>query len=397
MFTIDIKKIISNIFSIKKSCNKKHKIITILGIKIKLLNKSFTIDKNLIQKINNKIRDNSVLIVEFNDFHREIMPGYVRYFEDLGYNVDILTTLKRDTVDCFCRINASINQYFATPATIQYFLTRNIECNKYEYIFFNSYSVFRNDISDINLYKILKIDKDKIPNNWLFVAHTVEKVDKEFITNNKTIALGANLLNLPIVNPHYFGDVRITNKNTKKTIFVISGDNMKSFAFIVDAVENLLKANITNFKIYVTGRLKHKELHNKHKKYINFLGYVNFKTLYKLIEDCDFIISGLNPENDTHNWYIKYGTSGAFQLCYGFCKPMIIPEKFADKALLGNDSSILYKSNADLAKAMKDAICMNNIEYQEKQLKIKVIEKTLYNLSLKNLHNMLKEENGKIK
>ena len=37
------------------------------------------------------INSKSVLIVEFNPFHGETLPGYVDYFQELGYDVTVLT------------------------------------------------------------------------------------------------------------------------------------------------------------------------------------------------------------------------------------------------------------------------------------------------------------------
>ncbi|MEI0799659.1 hypothetical protein R4Q14_15225, partial [Brachyspira intermedia] len=47
---------------------------------------------NLINFINSEISDNTVLVSEFNNSHGEVIPGIVKYFLDLNYNVDILIT-----------------------------------------------------------------------------------------------------------------------------------------------------------------------------------------------------------------------------------------------------------------------------------------------------------------
>ena len=77
------------LFRFEKSNNYKK--ITILGIKI-TFKKKFVMPKQLIdnQKFyKTPVRKNSVLIVEPNPYHAEILPGFVRYFQDLNYNVDI--------------------------------------------------------------------------------------------------------------------------------------------------------------------------------------------------------------------------------------------------------------------------------------------------------------------
>ena len=78
------------LFRFEKSNNYKK--ITIFGIKI-TFRKKFVIPKQLIDNkkfYKTPVRKNSVLIVEPNPYHAEILPGFVRYFQDLNYNVDII-------------------------------------------------------------------------------------------------------------------------------------------------------------------------------------------------------------------------------------------------------------------------------------------------------------------
>ena len=43
------------------------------------------------EMFNNSIKKRTVLIFEPNRYHFECLPGYAKYFIDLGYNVDILS------------------------------------------------------------------------------------------------------------------------------------------------------------------------------------------------------------------------------------------------------------------------------------------------------------------
>lgn len=73
-------------FSVKISPLKTHKIVSICGLKLK-----FRCDGNrkALEKLRATIRENSVLIVETNTCHYEVIPGYAKYFSELGYNVDV--------------------------------------------------------------------------------------------------------------------------------------------------------------------------------------------------------------------------------------------------------------------------------------------------------------------
>lgn len=383
------------IFSIDKSKEKTHYIITILGIKLKLRikgkKKSFKKETFFIKTFQNKIKNNnnnSVLIVELNVFHREIMPGFVKYFQDLGYSIDILTVESNDNSTVFCRYNdANVRIFTANPETIRFILKSKKILKSYNYIFVNSYSIFRTDISIHDFLKYVPIKANCI-NKWVFVCHDTNAINKKISTRNKFISLADNNLNLPIVNPNYFGNVKITEKNNT-CIFLLLGDNNKTFDFIKGCILNLLKDGYTNFKVYVTGRKIHEELSNLDSNCIEYLGYVDFEKLYDIVEQSDFLIANLMESDSSHDWYINNGTSGIFQLCYGFVKPMIIVEKFAKKALVDEQSSIVYKNDTNLTKALKEAINMNEITYRNMQQSILCIKENLYKKSLVNLRKIL--------
>ena len=49
-----------------------------------------------------------------------------------------------------------------------------------------------------------------------------------------------------------------------------------------------------------------------------------------------------------HERYITIGTSGSFQLIYGFVKPCIIHTKFAGVHSFNNDNSFLYNTKEEV-------------------------------------------------
>lgn len=212
---------------------------------------------------------------------------------------------------------------------------------------------------------------------------------RDFLISNNCVALAKNKRDLPIINPCYFGNVQITSKNDK-TIFLISGDGSKNFRIVVDSVKRLISSGNTNFVVYITGRHTHDELPEELNEYIKFLGYVSFSDLYSIVEQSDFILPCLDPSIPKHQWYLKDGTSGAFQLSYGFLKPMILSSAFAQKALVDNSSAILYDNNSELYDSMLKAINLNNDEYKSLQDGIKCAKDKLYNLSLENMKNIIK-------
>jgi hypothetical protein len=113
--------------------------------------------------------------------------------------------------------------------------------------------------------------------------------------------------------------------------------------------------------------------------------------LYNLIEDSDFILPSLDSEQLKHIRYITNGTSGAFQLSYGFVKPMIIDDKFAQYYNFDNSNSITYSSN-QYADALIKAIEMSKEDYLQMQSNLKDKANAIYNSSLQNLKALIKQK-----
>ena len=63
-------------------------------------NKEYLKVNTFLEIFNSIIKKNTILIIEPNQFHHECTPGYVKYFYDLGYNVDVLFHISGN--DSFC-------------------------------------------------------------------------------------------------------------------------------------------------------------------------------------------------------------------------------------------------------------------------------------------------------
>ena len=108
--------------------------------------------------------------------------------------------------------------------------------------------------------------------------------------------------------------------------------------------------------------------------------------MYDEIEKADFMLTSYN---ETHTRYITTGTSGNFQLIYGFLKPCIIIESFAEINRFNNENSVIYKEPKDYAQALERAINLNQEEYKLMQNNLKSTVEEFYNESLNNLKGAL--------
>ncbi|MCL2128775.1 MAG: hypothetical protein FWH35_00280 [Treponema sp.] len=376
-----------------KFINKHINILKNLTIKFKLFIFNFL---NIIFS-NNK--NDKILIIEPNKYHGEIIPGYVDYFIKLNFNVHVI--INRELYDtkpfymfCFNKFNYSI---------VEKNKIDTLFCDKilmkYEKIVITSESVntkingIYKNIDFYTMYPSAKKYSEKI----FFIQHLINIKEGNDIYLNNLIMLEnfddsfGNCYKG--CTPFYFGKIRSHEKNNI-TNFIIVGailNKRRNYELLIETIRKLHFSGKKNFIIKILGRGDIFEYLNEDSdkelyKYFIILGRVDYPVMHKAIESSDFILMLLDPENEIHiEKYLKYGTSGNFQLSYGFLKPCIINEIFAEKRQLNNRNAIVYEKNDDLVSAMSYAIEMNKNSYKEMQKNLRELTNNIYNNSLKTL------------
>lgn len=373
------------IFSLKNI--NERKVLTILGISIKFrrpLNKE---EKNIYSNFTkHPVKNNSVLLIEVNDFHSETLPGMAKYFLDLGFNVDIIISNEEYALKPLCRITNENLKIYPMSDRVARKILKNKIANQYEYIYFNS-----DRHGSRSYYDYFKPNK-KLTEKIINMCHRPD-------TYNSPIKKLLMLAPLPlkdkdrfkVVNTHYFGEI-VTNPKNETTNFIVIGNienKRKNHNLLYEAVQDLVNKGVTNFKITVVARIGQLNTPQNIKEYFDFKGRLDYEKMYEALEKADFFLTLLDPENPEHDRYIETGTSGSFQLIYGFRKPCLINKKFASLHGFTNENSIVYKNNSDLSQAMLEAINMNKEAYKNKQVKLAGFADDLYKKSLENLKEIL--------
>jgi len=339
------------------------------------------------------IKNKIILITEPSCSHGEVIPGLVKYCLDLNYKVDILLTNKIFAEKPLEMFKYNKNVQVFNFGLEQYKLALHSKViNKYNYIIFSSSRVYY----DYNLYKerfVLDYINNTIPaNKIILIEHHLNLLEDTNKQKYKISALPEFCTNndLTMINPHYFGKTKIHKKN-RIVKFITAGSiekARKNHNLLIDAVEKLLTKNIDNFEIIVVGdgNLDIENIAIKNK--IKCTGRVSYQNLYKYVQNSDYILPLLDSNNPKHYRYIKDGTSGTFQLCYGFLKPMIINEYFAKVHGFSDKNAIIYTEN-NLAEKMEYALNQSEKEYNEMIENIKILEKSIYQKSLKNMESYI--------
>lgn len=341
----------------------------------------------MLQKLNKKyinklLNTNSLLMVELNNCHGECMPGYIKYFKDLGFDIDVLINEKQKTENPLYMFDDIDITYLPEYKIIQYLNSNQID--NYEICLFNSNIIYNQKSKSV--FDLIKIPHPQT--KMLCVEHRLENIKKlsknaipiilkKFSENKKTFE----------VNPHYFGKIKHHNKN-KTTNFIVVGNiegKRKNYNLLTSSVQKLHKNNIKNFKITIVGAGKVSDIPSEIRHYFDIKGRLSYPDMYQEVQNSDYFLTLLDPENPEHDRYIKIGTSGSFQLIYGFNIPCLIEEKFAKIHCFDSANALTYKNNSDLFETMKLAINQSNDEYQNMKGHLSKTSDLIYQNSLKNL------------
>ena len=348
------------------------------------------------------IRPNSVLMVEFNSFHGECLPGMAKYFVDLGYNIDVCLNPAELDIEPFADFNSDKIKLFKTSkATLKRILTSDV-IEKYAHVYINSDQIYDQGFVPVFDYigSNIKFPEGKI----ITLCHHAEKFDEIEPKSDKFAVVTLN--NLPIlegrnyamVNAHYFGDFKRTTKNNVVNFICVGiiESARKNHSLLFDAVDYLLQRGINNFKITIVARGGNLRIPQHIRPYLDFKGRLSYKDMYTELKKADFYLPLFDVENHDHERYLTCGSSGSYQLIYGFTLPCIIPHKFQTKVNgFNNENSLGYEQNADLGSAMKTAIEMTEKQYKEKVVAIEKLSAEIYATSAENMKKILQAAENK--
>ena len=390
----NIKYFLNHLFSIENIYKKSIKIkqITLCFWKFKFKINHNKSDKKEIKRFNNNpIGKNSILIVEANVCHGETISGYAKMFSELGYDVDIITTPEVYQEKPFCRLE---KQYYQNIYSISGEKINKALClskiKDYKHIFFNSYQLYYNNTFRDNTITIFEFfDKIVSPQNgFLALEHHLDKIDTDMCKEKRIIQLGNIRPNVVFCNSHYYGKFEKHEKNNITQFIIVGSINAyrKNFDLLIKSAKELLDKNVENFHINIIGSGKI-IIPKRLQKNISCLGRLSFDEMFNYVEKSDFILALLDPDDDTHLRYLEDGTSGTFQLSYGFCKPILIHSKFAKKHYYNESNSVIY--HEDFTKSLEKCINMSNTEYSNCVENLKNTIQEIENTSIKNLKEVL--------
>lgn len=336
------------------------------------------------------VASGTVLLCEPNNGHSECVIGFAKYLLDLGYKVDVLLTVKNLHENVFCRFRHPDLRVFGYGQHLLRKVLRLDKIKNYEFVMVTTTWCFwtnRRSLSQTIGYT------PQGKGQTLFVEHEISNIDifgmQREEAEHRIITLGKFERGI-MVNPHFFGEVKLTPRSREETRFVVIGTLSKEcrdHTLLFEAMRQLRRSG-QKFTVSLIGNGNVANIPEDLRPYFNIKGRLSFADMYAEMEKADFFLPLLNPENPLHRRYITTGVTGSAQLIYGFAKPCLIHKNFAEFYSFTPENSIIY--DTDFGQAMQQAVSISPEAYERMQQNLKQTAKQIYDESLQNLRGILK-------
>lgn len=339
--------------------------------------------------MNSPMNNKSVLIIEPNDFHGEVILGYAEYFVLLGYDVDVIVTPNQMKTNPFSLCNIENIHYYAIDEVLFKKFLASEKAEKYEAVLFSSIDGMHGSVA--------RYVNDEMYKKTIAVLHNkehLEKIDNKKLYEDDKLLVLRNFSNdskLWEVNPHYFGEIHPQPRN-KVLNFITVGmldPKRRNGSVMINAVRLLIKNGFKNFKITVICRHKTGKFPKDVMPYIDVKVGLEYDAMYHEMEKADYFLPLLDPTNEGQREYLSLLSTGSIQLILGFLCPAIINEEFAAAYEFNTENAIVYKNN-DLAEAMLEVAKISDDDYLLMTGKLMELSDYKKEISLNNLRKAIK-------
>ncbi len=391
-------KFLEKMFSLRNefTLQGKNKVLTVFGFRIVFKKFNWLRYKKF---CNAGVSDNCVLLLELNDAHGETLPGYAKYLSDLGFSVDVAAHPTVYKENPFVLSNGDIKcRFFSLNRYEMITFCESPQVKRYKFVVFNSLHFYpREPEKKIPIFEFVSFDKIQ---KYFVVSHHLDLSNSLSDASSRVIKLpDFNDMVGAFVNPNYFGKISRRDKNSVTTFISIGGllASRRNANLLIDAVQRLVQKGETNFKVIVIGCGSLENVPSDLRKYFNITGRVSYREMFGFLENADFLMPLLDVNSSAHDRYVTTGTSGTFQLSYGFIKPCVIATKFAQPHYFSETNSVVYNANKDLAAAMQNAIKMDGEDYRRMCDNLADTVKEIRSKSENNLRKLLCDNGIQVK
>jgi hypothetical protein len=346
-----------------------------------------------------RVPSKCVLIAEPNAFHGECLPGYVAYFEALGYQCVVLLRFANVADDPFCRFEHRPTCFCLTiwgmrkvlrmrkVKDFEYVLIGSSQSYLEEYRYWWRYLDFLGKLPEGKYgYGVIEHDfsRDAYGDFWDKQTEGSSYLEQMLQHTFMLTATPFRNTSIPMLNPHDFGMVKARkgfagNKRIFITIGTVSANN-RNFGAMFQAFDELSSVG-KSFEVWIIGKIRSPELLTN-RSYARAFGRVSFEEMYDRLEQSDFILPLLEP--DTQRYYLEGCTSGTRQLIFGFKIVPVIHRAFAKRYGLDESACVAYEDSG-LAEALGRALELDERQYVNCVEQLALARQRVWDESIANL------------
>ncbi len=293
------------------------------------------------------------LVIEIHPYHFFLIPGSVRYLEELGFIADILTRENKDADDILLNANVNNKRYLFDDLNVRQILS-GICVEEYDFIFLTSLEYFHDNLKESAL-KFLRFPvavRDKIAG----IQHhpeLIEELGHEWMAEQGRIFVLSdvtwNNIKLKRFIPFFLGNFYIRNTNNRNIMTVGNSGNRYYISRLIDYIRKNCKD--IEYQIHMIGAIPRymflKYYRNicsfKSMKSIHLFGRLDYPSMYAELQKQSFILIGMDPL--TQDNFYKGLTTGSLLLAYSFGKPCILEEHFAEAYGLDASMAVIFRDS----------------------------------------------------
>lgn len=294
----------------------------------------------------------TILILEPNYCHGEVIPGFCRHLLDMGYRVDVLMhhSLARQSPLCCFKENEI--QIFTAMCTSWKRLAKAPVLNRYEAILVST-SAFYDTPGWAGFLHMTGLDRFT---NLLAVEHELNDIprfgEEGLERQGRLLTLGS-FPKGTMVNPHFFGEIPPAPRN-REPVFITVGSlsaQRKNHNLLIEALQTIYHEGHRDFSVIIVGEGELGEIPGHLRPFLHVAGKLDFPAMYEAMRRADYFLPLLDPGNPAHDRYITTGITGSALLIYGFAKIPVIHEN--DAAFLKHLLDASDRGASDLTVAGK--------------------------------------------
>lgn len=222
----------------------------------------------------------TILILEPNYCHGEVLPGFCRHLLDMGYRVDVLMHHSLAGQSPLCCFKENEIQIFTAMCTSWKRLAKAPVLNRYEAILVST-SAFYDTPGWAGFLHMTGLDRFT---NLLAVEHELNDIprfrEEGLERQGRLLTLGS-FPKGTMVNPHFFGEIPPAPRN-REPVFITVGSlsaQRKNHNLLIEALQTIYHEGHRDFSVIIVGEGELGEIPGHLRPFLHVAGKLDFPAL----------------------------------------------------------------------------------------------------------------------